>query len=131
MTKQTDNYIAIDNAIIYHENCLTAFQKLPTNSIDLIATDPPYFLDGMGDDWSDTKLNDKTAKAGVIGSLPVGMKFDPAQGLRLQTFFGKVSTEALRVLKTHRQFIGFEIEKKYVDMSVKRLQKIEVHSISL
>lgn len=46
--------------------------------------DPPYFIDGMGDDWGKDNLDTKAKKAGVIGGLPVGMKFDPQQGIRFQ-----------------------------------------------
>lgn len=56
----------------------------------LIATDGPYFIDGMGDDWSHATLRKKEAKAKVIGGMPVGMKFDPEQGKRLQEFYEKV-----------------------------------------
>ena len=97
----------VGNATIYNEDCLTAFKKLPANSVDFIATDPPYFLDGMGDDWSDKKLKNKQTKAHAIGGLPVGMKFDPAQGLRLEKFFKKVSEEALRVLKPGGFMVAF------------------------
>ena len=56
----------------------------------LIATDGPYFIDGMGDDWSHQSLKKKEAKAKVIGGMPVRMKFDPEQGKRLQEFYEKV-----------------------------------------
>ena len=108
----------IGNAIIYNENCLTAFKKLPDNSIDLIATDPPYFLDGMGDNWSDAKLKNKTAKAHSIGGLPVGMKFDPAQGIKLQEFFTKVSEEAIRVLKPGGFMVAFSQPRLFHRMAV-------------
>lgn len=108
----------IGNAIIYNEDCLTAFKKLPDDSVDLIATDPPYFLDGMGDDWSDTKLNSKKAKAHTVGGLPVGMKFDPAQGIKLQKFFAKVSKEALRVLKPGGFMIAFSQARLFHRMAV-------------
>lgn len=108
----------VGNAIIYNEDCLSAFKKLSANSIDFIATDPPYFLDGMGDDWSDTKLKNKKSKANVIGNLPVGMKFDPSQGLRLQDFFSKVSVEALRVLKPGGFMVSFSQGRLFHRMAV-------------
>ncbi len=93
------NKIICGDATMFHADCSKAFKLLAKNSIDLIATDPPYFLDGMDDEWSDRKLKSKAAKAGAIRGLPVGMKFDPAQGKKLQEFFVRVSVEALRVLK--------------------------------
>ena len=92
---------------LVNEDCLIAFNGLTENSIDLIATDPPYFLDGMGDEWSDESLNAKKRKAGTIKGLPVGMRFDPAQGRRLETFFHKVSKEAFRVMKPGAFLISF------------------------
>src|SRR3990167_4816019 len=70
----------IGEAVIYLADCKDAFQKIANNSVDFIATDPPYFLDGMGDEWSDSDLKKKQARAGAVGGLPVGMKFDPSQG---------------------------------------------------
>lgn len=95
------------DAVLYHADCVNAFKKLAANSVDLIATDPPYFLDGMDSEWSDTKLKQKAARAGTIQGLPVGMKFDPEQGKRLEIFFTRVSREALRVLKPGGFMISF------------------------
>jgi site-specific DNA-methyltransferase (adenine-specific) len=97
----------IGDATIYNEDCLTAFKKLDESSIDLIATDPPYFLDGMDNTWSDTNLKKKQSKARAIGGLPVGMKFDPTQGLRLEKFFYEISLEAMRVLKPGGFMVAF------------------------
>ena len=108
----------IGDAIVYNEDCITAFKKLHGSSVDFIATDPPYFLDGMGNDWSDEKLNTKKLKASTIGGLPVGMKFDPAQGIRLQNFFTKVSDEALRVLKPGGFMVAFSQPRLFHRMAV-------------
>ena len=62
-------------------------------------SDPPYFLDQLDDAWSRTSINKKMGKAGAVGGLPVGMKFDRAQSKRLEEFFFKVSQEAIRVMK--------------------------------
>lgn len=88
-----------NGATLYNTDCITGLRSLSDNSIDFVATDPPYFLDGMGDDWSDETLKKKQKKASAIGGLPVGMKFDPMQGIRLQSFFGLVARELMRVLK--------------------------------
>jgi len=97
----------IKNATIYNSDCMLAFKELKNNSVDLVATDPPYFLDGMDNEWSDEELNKKKSKAGTIKGLPVGMKFDPEQGVRLQDFFEKVSNEAIRVLKPGGFLLAF------------------------
>lgn len=112
------NMKKIGDATIFNEDCLVAFKKLPGNSVDFIATDPPYFLHGMGDDWSDVKLKNGKTKAHTVGGLPVGMKFDPIQGLKLQRFFSKVSEEALRVLKPGGFMVAFSQPRLFHRMAV-------------
>lgn len=75
------------------------FYPLPESSIDFIVTDPPYFLDQLGDEWNDTSIVRNMKKAGAVGGLPVGMKFDKQRGRRLERFFFQVANEAIRVLK--------------------------------
>ncbi len=87
------------NFEIQNEDSRLAIKKLPDNSIDCIITDPPYFIDGMGDDWNDEKLNKLASKSSVIGGLPVGMKFDRKQGENLQKFLEPLTLEFMRVLK--------------------------------
>ncbi len=107
-SNQMENSIKkIGDATIHHADCMKAFRLLSDSSIDFVATDPPYFLDGMDDKWSDNDLNKKKSKAGAIGGLPVGMKFDPEQGIRLERFFNQVSREALRVLKPGGFLVSF------------------------
>jgi site-specific DNA-methyltransferase (adenine-specific) len=98
---------------IINDNCLEALKNLPDSSIHMVVTDPPYFIDGMGTDWNKDKLNDKAAKAGVIGSLPVGMKFDPMQGKNFQEFMAKVSVEVYRVLKPGGFYVAFSQARLY------------------
>lgn len=107
----------IKDAQLYLGDCLVSLNKLPDNSIDFIATDPPYFLDGMDDEWSDSSLKKKQDRAVAIGGLPVGMKFDPKQGRRLETFFEKVSKECIRVLKPGGYFISFSQGRLYHRMA--------------
>jgi site-specific DNA-methyltransferase (adenine-specific) len=98
---------------LINDNCLTALKALPDNSIHMVITDPPYFIDGMGDGWNKDKLNTKVEKAGVIGSLPVGMKFDPIQGINFQKFMAEVSNEVYRVLKPGGFYIAFSQARLY------------------
>ena len=84
---------------IFNEDCREAIKKLSDNSVDLIVTDPPYFIDGMGDDWDDKNLHKRASKAGVVGGLPAGMKFDREQGEKLQAFLEPLAKEFFRVLK--------------------------------
>lgn len=87
------------NYQIFHEDCRQGIKRIPDDSIDFIVTDPPYFIDGMDDHWNDGHLKSKIAKSGVIGGLPVGMKFDRTQGEKLQQFLEPLCKEWMRVLK--------------------------------
>ncbi len=73
--------------------------EMADNSVSLILTDPPYFIDGMGDDWNHEKLKRKVKKSGVIGSLPVGMKFEREQGARLQEFLTPIAQDWMRIIR--------------------------------
>ena len=68
-------------------------------SVSLVVTDPPYFIDGMGDDWDNRALKKRLRPNGVVGSLPIGMKFDVMQGIRLHEFLQPIANEWMRVLK--------------------------------
>lgn len=98
---------------IYNDDCRAAIKSLPNNSVDLIVTDPPYFIDGMGDDWNDTRLTKKAKHSGVVGGLPIGMKFDRAQGARLQEFLEPLAKEFIRVLKPGAFCIVFSQGRLY------------------
>src|SRR5690606_36908106 len=44
---------------IYHGNCIELFEQLPDNSIDLIVTSPPYFLEKEYEkNWSYKRYSD-------------------------------------------------------------------------
>ena len=86
------------SAIIENEDCRIGMKLLAENSISLVLTDPPYFIDGMGDDWDTRKLNARV-KPGVIGSLPAGMKFSVEQGRELQRFLSPIAEEWMRVIR--------------------------------
>ena len=73
---------------LYLADCLEGLDWLAPNSVHLCLTDPPYFLDGMGDDWPADRLKDGKEKAGVVGGMRVGMKVCPAKA---GVFSGKQS----------------------------------------
>lgn len=79
-------------------DCRIGMTGLAERSVSLILTDPPYFIDGMDDGWNNAKLRSRV-KEGVIGGLPAGMKFDPAQGRKLYDFLLPVAQEWRRLLK--------------------------------
>ena len=103
---------------IYHRDCRAALQELGADSIDFIVTDPPYFLDGMGAEWNDTTLQKKAKKGDVVGGLPVGMKFDSAQGVRLQEFMTPIAQDLFRILKPGGFCVVFSQARLYHRMAL-------------
>ncbi len=85
-------------ATLENVDCREGMKQLKANVVSLILTDPPYFIDGMGDDWDTQKLKQRV-KQGVIGSLPAGMKFSVKQGKKLQKFLTPVAHEWMRVIR--------------------------------
>lgn len=106
------------NFQIFNEDCREGLKRLKDNSIDFIVTDPPYFIDGMGNEWNDKRLQNKAKKSGIIGGLPIGMKFDRIQGERLQEFMNPLSNEFFRVLKPGGFCIVFSQARLYHRMAM-------------
>lgn len=122
MTYQTDRQKSRDglklDISVRLGDALAQMRALPDESVHLIATDPPYFIDGMGSDWNRQSLNTRTGRAGVIGSLPVGMKFDPAQARAFQAFMEPIAEQAMRILKPGGFFIAFSQARLYQRLAV-------------
>ena len=106
------------NIQIFNEDCREGIKRLKDNSIDFIVTDPPYFIDGMGNEWNDKRLQNKASKSGVIGGLPIGMKFDRMQGEKLQEFMNPLAIEFFRVLKPGGFCIVFSQARLYHRMAM-------------
>lgn len=99
-------------------SALDLLASIPSASTDLVLTDPPYFIDKMGDDWNKEGLKKGQSKAGVVGSMPVGMKFDPRQGQRLQKELLPVFKECLRILKPGGFVVAFSQARLYHRMAM-------------
>lgn len=84
---------------LYLGDCRRFLKRLNDNSIDLILTDPPYFIDGMDANWNNNKLHEKASKSGVIGGRPIGMKFDRQQSYNFQEFLNSIADDCFRILK--------------------------------
>ena len=90
--------VPTENPRLITDNCLDALPKIDNESVHLIVTDPPYYLDGLDTKWRKGSAK-PTRRTGVVGRLPAGMKFDPQQGRELQSFMeqvGKLMLNALR-----------------------------------
>lgn len=99
-------------------DALDYLRKIPDNSIHLCVTDPPYFIDQLDEKWNKTKVDQSVARAGVIGGLPVGMKFDPQQGRRFQEFMHDISLEVFRILKPGAFYVCFSQARLYHRLGV-------------
>lgn len=95
------------------EDSLIFLRQIPDQSVDLVLTDPPYFIDKMGANWNREKLKISQGKAKVVGSMPVGMKFDPKQGIQLQAFLEDIFQECSRILKPGGFLVSFSQARLY------------------
>lgn len=109
MNKDYINKILNDSA----ENVLS---KLENNSIDLVLTDPPYFLDKLDNNWNNEKVS-STKNHYAIKSLPAGMKFSKQQGIELYKWYLNVSKEIFRILKPGGFFFSFSSPRLYHRMA--------------
>ncbi len=91
--------------------------KIEENSIDLILTDPPYFLDKMDNKWNNETVSTITDYCHTVKSLPPGMKFDKQQGKRFYEWYLKISEELHRVLKPGGFFFSFSSPRLYHRMA--------------
>ena len=85
-------------AKVENVDCRIGMKQLGENTVSLVLTDPPYFIDGMDADWNTKKLTARV-KDGVVGSLPAGMKFSVEQGRELQRFLTPIAEEWMRVIR--------------------------------
>lgn len=97
-------------------DALDVLDRIENNSIDLILTDPPYFLDKLDNNWDYKNVSsDKNQK--VIKSLPSGMKFDRNQGIEFYNWYLKISKSLIRVLKPGGYFFSFSSPRLYHRMA--------------
>ncbi len=109
MTQELINKIICGDA-------LKVLSNLHDNSIDLVLTDPPYFLDKLDNNWDyDVVSNHKNQK--VVKSLPAGMKLERSQGLRFYEWYLKISKQLYRVLKPGGFFFSFSSPRLYHRMA--------------
>jgi len=101
---------------IFHSDALEFLPKLGDNSIDLVLTDPPYFLDKLDEKWSPEVVSNKK-NLYTVKSLPAGMKFDKEQGENLYKWFLKISKEIFRILKPGGFFLSFSSPRLYHRMA--------------
>ena len=70
-------------------DALEKLKEIEPATVEFVVTDPPYFLDGLDTGWKKGAAT-ATRGTGSVGGLPVGMRFDPEQGKRLQSFINQI-----------------------------------------
>ena len=101
---------------IIHDDALKLLPKLRAHSIDIVLTDPPYFLDKMDHHWNAKKVK-SPKKPYAIKHLPAGMKFNKEQGKNFYSWYLKISKELFRILKPGGFFFSFSSPRLYHRMT--------------
>ena len=96
-------------------DALKILLELEDNSVDIVLTDPPYFLDKLDNNWNYQKVNNRK-NTWIVKSLPAGMKFDKQQGMAFYDWYSKVADRTFRVLKPGG-FFSFSSPRLYHRMA--------------
>jgi len=88
-------------------DALKVLEELEENTIDLVLTDPPYFLDKLDENWKHENVKKGKLSSGIVKNLPVGMKFSPQQSYKAYNWFLDISGKIIRVLKPGGWFLSF------------------------
>jgi site-specific DNA-methyltransferase (adenine-specific) len=114
---------------LIHGNCLDELKKLQDNSIDLVLTDPPYFIHKLDSSWSKEKI-DSDKKNSHITNLPKGMKYSKSQVKELFDFYKEVSELVYKKLKPGGYFLSFSAPRLYHSIAMaKEIVGFEVRDI--
>lgn len=105
LTKWVDQLICGD--------VIQVLKKMPSEFVDLVLTDPPYFFDKLDNEWNLEQVGKRLPSQRVVRHLPPGMKFDPMQGRKLYRWFLRVAQELIRVLKPGGFFFCFSSPRLY------------------
>jgi len=97
-------------------DALEILPEIEEDSIDVVLTDPPYFLDKLDNSWETKKVHNKK-NLQTVKSLPAGMKFDKKQGQEFYDWYFKVSQEVYRILKPGGFFFSFSSPRLYHRMA--------------
>lgn len=115
---QINKFVAINNYLnkILLGDSLEIISSIEDEKIDIVLTDPPYFLDKLDNDWTYEKVTNKSNQY-TVKSLPAGMKFDRNQGKRFYNWYHEVSKQLFRILKPGGFFFSFSSPRLYHRMA--------------
>ncbi len=97
--------------VISNVDSMMEVDKLEDNSVDLVLTDPPYFLDKLDSTWNLAKVTSE--RNSHITHLPKGMKFDKKQVKSLYEFYYEISKKLMKKLKPGGYFLSFSAPRLY------------------
>ena len=114
---------------LIHGDCLEELKKLEDNSIDLVLTDPPYFIHKLDSSWSKERI-DSDKKNSHITNLPKGMKYSKSQVKELFDFYKEVSELVYKKLKPGGYFLSFSAPRLYHSIAMaKEIAGFEIRDI--
>ncbi|MFA7141981.1 MAG: site-specific DNA-methyltransferase [Candidatus Paceibacterota bacterium] len=95
---------------------LNLLPQIEENSIDVVLTDPPYFLDKLDNHWDYKEVSNENNQH-TVKSLPAGMRFKREQGKKFYAWYLEISKELFRVLKPGGFFFSFSSPRLYHRMA--------------
>lgn len=107
-----EKHFSIGDINIINDNSLKYLETFDDNSIDLIVTDPPYFIDKLDNNWNSKKITNRKSNS-HIKHLPKGMKFDKKQVKNLYDFYLNISRLLFKKLKPGGYYLSFSSPRLY------------------
>ena len=95
---------------------LNVLPQIESDSIDIIITDPPYFLDKLDNQWNHEEVSN-TRNHYIVKSLPAGMKFEREQGIKFYNWYLEIAEALIRILKPGGFFFSFSSPRLYHRMA--------------
>lgn len=101
---------------IIHGDAMRILDEIEDDKIDLVLTDPPYFLDKLDNNWDHERVS-TTKNQYAVKSLPPGMRFDKDQGKRFYSWYLDILKKLHRIIKPGGFFFSFSSPRLYHRMA--------------
>jgi DNA modification methylase len=117
--------------MLYNEECLEGMKKIVDGSVDMIATDPPYCVgassNGVKSSFVDLNMirpfweqcYDEWRRVELMERM---IRNSTGEGDTVLDCFAGSGTTGVACVNTNRRFIGFELDKDYYEIAVRRLE---------